>query len=315
MWFTCIFKGTVQRPRWTGASPNCARSFHPNICGVRKTSRKRLVGMKTNQWEPLGLIPAPLLLTGSVRCQPLIQIPPAQLALPFVPALYLCLRFVPAFKGNNYSCALPPSSEQTLIKICVRSNNVCMDPHRAQLNVFVKVWSASSYLLIRVTTKGHDYDRKWGEQLKSCFNCRGCWFQQSNYLIMRQLQIFETIQNSLGVTAWSVWFCPVGGAVMQPRMWNNCGLLCSLFTSVSLHVRPGRILHSYIRKPGKYSVYKVVKKLLTLPSEQCLFPNGNNGTYMVPAPVQLLLPVFLLHIHPNLSVACLQSSCVSQRIT
>lgn len=100
----------------------------------------------------------------------------------------------------------------------------------------------------------------------------------------------------------------------------SCNLGCEttvdrLFTSVALHVRPGRILHSYIRKPGKYSVYKVAKILLTLPSEQFLFPNGNNGTYMVPAPVQLLLSVFLLHILPNLSVACLQSNCVSKRIT
>lgn len=133
-------------------------------------SRKRLVDMKTNQSEPLGLIPAPLLLSGSVRCQPLIPIPPAQLALAFVPALYLCLRFVPAFKGNNYSCAPP---EQTLIKICVRSNNVCMDPHRAQLNVFVKVWSASSYLLTQVTTNGHDNDRNWGNSRKVVLTVEG----------------------------------------------------------------------------------------------------------------------------------------------
>lgn len=189
-----------------------------------------------------------------------------------------------------------------------------MDAHRAQLNVFVKVWSASSYLLIHVTTKGHDYDRKWGEQLKSCFNCRGCWFQQSNYLIMRQLQIFETIQNSLGVTAWSFWFCPVGGAVMQPRMWNNCGPLCSLFTSVALHVCPGRILHRYIRKLGKYSVYKVVKKTADS-AFRTVFVSKWEQWYILygSCTCAASFACFLLHIHQNLSVSCLQSSCVSKK--
>lgn len=53
VWFSRALKGTIHRPNWTQANPNCACVFHPNICGVQRTSWKRLVCRENKPiWAP-----------------------------------------------------------------------------------------------------------------------------------------------------------------------------------------------------------------------------------------------------------------------
>lgn len=127
MWFSGALKGTIHRPNWTRAKPNCSCSFHPNICGVQRTSWKRPVCGGTNQSENSVPSSDPLLPSPSLQDTSLSFIFPQDSQ--FCLCNLYCVSVGALFKRNNY-CCIPPS-EQTLtrklceIKLCLYGLTLC----------------------------------------------------------------------------------------------------------------------------------------------------------------------------------------------
>lgn len=232
-------------PKCIWANLNCACLFHPNICGVQ---RKILEETHVHKSKPVGaLVPfsPSALLTVSVRPQPFIHISLNSLVcfcdLWCISAgdLFLCSK-----ETMNYESFLHPSSEQTMLdRNYIRSNGVYMDSelHIILSSKFDLRWVISDYV--------------WqSEDMTRMKKRNSCEVVQSIGGVDSSRAIISSGSCNLGnrsifylpefISCHSLrgYFCPAGGAVILHRMNVICALLYSLFTCISLHLCPGRIL-------------------------------------------------------------------------
>lgn len=111
----------------------------PKLCPL--VSSKHLRCPKSVQEEAGGHENKPVRATGPYLCPTsphrLCEMPAFDSDSPCAVSSAFCARIVPLLAICSKEAIIlappPPSPEQTPIEICVRSNNVCMDPHRAQL--------------------------------------------------------------------------------------------------------------------------------------------------------------------------------------
>lgn len=148
MWFRRALKGAIHRPSWTLANPNCACSFHPNICGVQRTSWKRLVCRETNHSEHPVPSSAPVLAPCLCETQTFHSYFPCTVSPAFVTCIVSLLVL----------CSLV-QRKQLLLHPTLRTNILTKSMWYqivfvwtltvllwALYNKFVKVWPALSYL-------------------------------------------------------------------------------------------------------------------------------------------------------------------------
>lgn len=169
MWFVGALKGAIHGPSWTQSNPNCACLFHPNICGVQRTSWKRLVCRETNQSEVPVPSSAPVLPPCLCETQAFHSYFPSTVGSAFVTCIVSLL--VLCSRVQRKQLLLHPviwTNKLREIKLCTLYGHLlcCSGRHIMDLSKFDLPWVAPHYYEC-VAIKEHHYAKE--KQLKSCF--------------------------------------------------------------------------------------------------------------------------------------------------